>query len=84
LPVADALVVAPATFNTINKWAAGMSDTFALGILNEALGLILPIVASPYAKPALAAHPAFARSLATLSEAGVHLTATEVLRPAKC
>lgn len=82
LPAADAVVVAPATFNTINKWAAGTSDTFALGILNEALGLGLPIVASPYTKPPLAAHPAFRRSLATLREAGVHLTETEALRPA--
>jgi phosphopantothenoylcysteine decarboxylase len=24
LPVVDAVVVAPATFNTVNKWAAGI------------------------------------------------------------
>lgn len=36
LPRADAIAVVPATFNTINKWSAGISDTFALGILNEA------------------------------------------------
>jgi flavoprotein len=24
LPAADAVVVAPATFNTVNKWAAGI------------------------------------------------------------
>jgi flavoprotein len=35
-------VVAPATFNTINKWAQGISDTLALGLLNEATGLGLP------------------------------------------
>ena len=39
LPPADAFVVAPATFNTINKWALGISDTLALGLLNEATGL---------------------------------------------
>jgi hypothetical protein len=27
LPPPDAIVVAPPTFNTINKWAAGISDT---------------------------------------------------------
>jgi len=27
LPAADAVVVAPATFNTMNKWAAGITDT---------------------------------------------------------
>lgn len=39
LPPADAIAVAPATFNTVNKWAAGISDTLALGILCEAYGL---------------------------------------------
>jgi phosphopantothenoylcysteine synthetase/decarboxylase len=37
LPPPDAFVVAPATFNTINKLAAGISDTLALGLLNEAI-----------------------------------------------
>ncbi len=47
LPPADAMIVAPATFNTINKWAAGISDTLALGLLNEAVGLGLPVIAVP-------------------------------------
>src|SRR5262245_51236462 len=47
LPDADAMVVAPATVNTTNKWAAGIADTLALGLLVEALGLNLPIVAMP-------------------------------------
>jgi hypothetical protein len=79
LPEADAVVVAPATFNTINKWAGGVSDTLALGILNEMLGLGVPIVVSPYAKPPLTSHPAFARSVRTLRECGVRFTATEAL-----
>lgn len=29
-PPPDAVLVAPATFNTINKWAAGTADTLAL------------------------------------------------------
>jgi len=82
LPEADAIAVVPATFNTINKWAGGISDTFALGILNEALGLRLPIVVSPYVKSTLATHPAFDRSLGVLREHGVHVTATEAIRPA--
>jgi phosphopantothenoylcysteine synthetase/decarboxylase len=81
LPAADAIAVVPATFNTVNKWAAGISDTFALGILNEAIGLGLPIVVSPYVKPPLAAHPAFGRSLGLLREYGVRVTETEALRP---
>ncbi|MFD9409385.1 flavoprotein [Streptomyces sp. NPDC059989] len=31
-PRADAIAVAPATFNTVNKWAAGFADNLALGI----------------------------------------------------
>ncbi|MGH2943530.1 MAG: flavoprotein [Solirubrobacteraceae bacterium] len=77
LPRADAIIVAPATFNTINKWARGISDNYALGILAEAIGLGIPIVVLPFVNAALAAHPAFARSVALLRDAGVMI----VLRP---
>jgi hypothetical protein len=73
LPPADAIAVAPATFNTINKWAHGTSDTLALGILNEAIGLGLPIVAVPVPNTALAKHPAFQESIERLRAWGVHL-----------
>ena len=42
LPKAHAIIVAPATYNTINKCANGISDNFALGILAEAVGLRIP------------------------------------------
>jgi phosphopantothenoylcysteine synthetase/decarboxylase len=80
LPRADAIAMAPATFNTINKWVAGISDTFALGLLNEAIGLKLPIVIAPYAKPSLAAHPAFKKNLQTLSEWGATVLPNETIR----
>jgi phosphopantothenoylcysteine synthetase/decarboxylase len=73
LPPPDAMVVAPATFNTINKWAAGISDTLALGLLNEAIGLAVPVVAVPTANIALIRHPAFARSVAELRASGVRV-----------
>jgi phosphopantothenoylcysteine synthetase/decarboxylase len=66
LPPPDAMVVAPATFNTINKWAYGASDTLALGLLNEGIGLNLPLAAAPTPSAALARHPAFTESLARL------------------
>jgi hypothetical protein len=71
LPPADAFAAAPATFNTINKWAAGISDTLALGLLNEAIGLGLPIVTVPWPNVALARHPAFGRSISTLRDCGI-------------
>ena len=73
LPPADAFVIAPATFNTINKLALGISDTLALGLLNEGLGAGLPIVAVPWPNAALSRHPAFQRSAAALREWGVKL-----------
>jgi len=71
LPPADAMLVVPATFSTINKWAAGISDTLALGLINEAIGMSIPIVAIPYVNAPLARHPALAASLARLRGAGV-------------
>lgn len=71
LPPPDAVIVAPATVNTINKWAAGICDTLALGILVEAVGKRLPVVAVPFSNQAHAAHPAFAENVARLRSWGV-------------
>ena len=73
LPPADAIVVGGASFNTINKWAAGISDTLALGLLTEGIGLGLPIAALPFLNSAQAAHPAFSRSVKELRKAGVKI-----------
>ncbi len=73
LPPPDAFVVAPATFNTVNKLAAGVSDTLALGLLNEAVGAGLPIIAVPFPNQMLARHPVFVTSIATLRSWGVRL-----------
>ncbi|GGV69172.1 MULTISPECIES: flavoprotein [Streptomyces] len=81
LPPADAIAVAPATFNTINKWAAGISDTLALGILCEAYGLGIPTVALPYVNSAQAAHPAYRQSLDRLRDMGVLIGSYDPHRP---
>ncbi|WP_406431709.1 flavoprotein [Streptomyces sp. NBC_00631] len=70
-PAPDAVVVAPATFNTVNKWAAGLADTLAVGTLCEALGLGVPIAVLPCVADALAAHPAYQESLTRLRALGV-------------
>lgn len=70
LPAAEAVLLAPATFNTLNKWAAGINDSLALGLLNELLGLGVPIVVAAYCKAALAAHPVYRTNLALLRQAG--------------
>lgn len=73
LPTADAVVVAPATFNTINKWATGIADTFAVGLLCELMGFEVPILAVPLLKDALARHKAFAQNVEALREMGVRV-----------
>ena len=62
-----------ATFNTINKLAAGISDTLALGDLNEAVGTGLPVIAVPFPNQMLARHLAFAASITALKSWGVRL-----------
>ncbi|WP_327235093.1 flavoprotein [Streptomyces sp. NBC_01317] len=75
LPPPDAIAVAPATFNTVNKWAAGISDTLALGTLCEAYGTGVPTAVLPYLNADLAAHPAYRRSLGQLRAMGVLISA---------
>ena len=71
LPPANAMVVTPATFSTVNKLAQGISDTLALGLLNEAIGMGLPIIVVPWPNIHLARHPAFERSVADLRAWGL-------------
>lgn len=73
LPPADAFVIAPATFNTINKLAHGISDTLALGLVNEAIGRATPVLAVPWVNAALRGHPALRTSINALRDWGVQL-----------
>jgi phosphopantothenoylcysteine decarboxylase len=73
LPEADAIAVAPATFNTVNKFRAGIADNMAVGILCECLRAGVPIVLAPNVKAVLAEHPAFPASLRELASWGVHV-----------
>jgi hypothetical protein len=66
-----AVVVCPATFNTVNKAAAGINDSYAMGVLCEAIGVGTPTVLVPMVNNKLWGHPVWARSLGTLVEAGV-------------
>ncbi len=73
LPPADAIIVVPATVNTINKWAAGIADSLVLGLLVEGYGLGLPIVAVPYTNRVMAAHPMLHENIAKLRTWGVEV-----------
>ncbi|MFF3445207.1 flavoprotein [Streptosporangium sp. NPDC002721] len=72
-PRADAIIVAPATYNTVNKFAQGVADTYALGLLAEAPGLGIPVVVLPFVNEALATRVPFRRSVESLRAEGVHV-----------
>jgi len=71
VPDGDAVVVAPATFNTLNKWVAGIADTVASATVSEYLGRSVPMVVAPCVNPDLSRHPTFGRNLQVLADWGV-------------
>lgn len=73
LPHAAAVIVAPATFNTINKLAAGISDNYALGLLAECIGHGVPVIVLPFINTALAARRPLRESVETLRAEGVRV-----------
>lgn len=72
-PRADAIIIAPATYNTINKFAHGIADTYALGLLSEAPALDIPVVVLPFVNTALAARAPFRHSVDQLRAEGVRV-----------
>lgn len=73
VPPADAVLACPLTFNSVNKFAHGYADNFAVGLLCEMVGYGVPVVVVPHCKPQLASHPAFIASLQTLRGMGVRV-----------
>jgi hypothetical protein len=73
LPQADAVIVAPGTYNTINKWAAGIADTYVLVCLAELTGMGVRLVLLPFVNNALANNRSFQRSIDELRASGVRV-----------
>ncbi|HCT80724.1 MAG TPA: hypothetical protein DGG94_03060 [Micromonosporaceae bacterium] len=65
------VLVAPATFHTLNQIACGGNDSLALQVIQEAIGAAIPVVAVPHVNSRLASHPLYAHSLRTLRRFGV-------------
>jgi phosphopantothenoylcysteine synthetase/decarboxylase len=72
-PRPDAVIVAPATFNTINKSALGITDVHALGVVAEAIGRKVPVVMVPWVNAPLAAREPFRRAVTLLRDEGVYV-----------
>jgi phosphopantothenoylcysteine decarboxylase len=72
-PVPGAVVVCPATFNTVNKVAAGIADDYPTGFICEALGAGVPLTFVPMVSERLWGHPVWQRNLTLLSGAGARI-----------
>jgi hypothetical protein len=70
---ADAIIVAPATYNSINKLAAGINDTYALNVVAEAIGRKTPVAILPFVNTALAARRPFQQAVESLRTEGVRV-----------
>lgn len=75
-PPEGVVLVAPCTFNSLNKLAAGIADTLALSITAEAIGRGNPVIVALSLNPPLYAHPRTGASIQTLRSWGV-----EVIEP---
>jgi phosphopantothenoylcysteine synthetase/decarboxylase len=80
-PTAEAVVACPATFNSINKLAAGIMDNYPAGLLCEALGAGTPLVVVPMVSDRLWGHPVWAGNLRLLAGAGVRFVDVRTGRP---
>jgi len=72
-PKADVIAFAPATFNSVNSWALGLTHDFVIGVVAEGIGKRIPTVAMPCVNAAYVQHRQFERSVAELREMGVHV-----------
>lgn len=70
-PRPDAVVACPLTLNSGSKAATGIMDTYATGVLCDALAVRLPLTAVVMVSDRLWGHPAWAEHLDTLAGAGV-------------
>lgn len=72
-PPGTASVVAPATLNTVNHAALGLTPNWATGHIVEMVGKRSPLVMMPCVNSEYATHPQFGRSLETLRGGGVRV-----------
>lgn len=64
----DAVLACPWSFNSTNKTALGLADTFAVALVCEMIGRGVPTFLVPKAGDGLGGHPALGRSLELLGD----------------
>jgi phosphopantothenoylcysteine synthetase/decarboxylase len=76
----DGLVlVAPCSFNSLNKLAQGIADNLAMSLTAEAIGRGTPVVVALSVNPPLFRHPRTAASMAALRDWGVSVLEPEAV-----
>jgi phosphopantothenoylcysteine synthetase/decarboxylase len=70
-PPEGLLLVAPCSFNSLNKLAHGIADNLALSVAAEAIGRGTPVLVAASVNDPLWRHPQAARSAAQLRDWGV-------------
>ncbi len=70
-PPRGVVLVAPCSFNSLNKLAAGIADNLALSVVAEAIGRRTPVIVAPSLNQPLLDHPRAQDSLRTLESWGV-------------
>jgi phosphopantothenoylcysteine synthetase/decarboxylase len=74
----DGLVlVAPCSFNSLNKLASGIADNLAMSLTAEAIGRGTPVVVALSLNPPLFRHPRAVESIAALRRWGVSVLEPE-------
>ena len=71
------MLVAPCTFNTLNKLVAGIADNLATAMLGDAIGAGCPVVIAPGMNRGQWNNPRVAESVATLERWGCTIVPPE-------
>jgi phosphopantothenoylcysteine synthetase/decarboxylase len=67
------VIVAPCSFNSLNKLAGGIADNLAMSVTAEAIGRGTPVIVAVSVNAPLLRHPRCQQSMATLREWGVSI-----------
>jgi hypothetical protein len=78
LPLEDIVLVVPATFNTMNKAAQGIADSYSMTIIASAIGKRKKVIFAPAMNRSLLDHPITQKSLETLQQWGCQVVWPEI------
>jgi hypothetical protein len=78
IPLEDVVLVAPATFNTLNKTAQGIADSYPLTIIASAIGKRRKVILAPAMNSSLWEHPITSKALETLQQWGCKIVWPEI------